>query len=370
MRYYLVAGEASGDLHGSALIGAIREQDPDAEFRFRGGALMQDAAGVPPAADYSSGAVMGPSDVLANARTLLRGLRACKRDILAWAPDAVILIDYPGFNLPLARFCHGKGFKVFYFIAPKTWASRESRNKALRKYIDRLFIIFPFEVDYFASRGVPAQYCGNPLIDLTDKHNFVRPCPERYIAVLPGSRKGEISRTMPVCMEVAETLGMQVLVAGAPSASIQDYEPYTAGHRNVKVIFGRTYDILKYADAAVINSGTASLEAAIIGTPQVVCWSTTPLTWWYAKKLLRVDRRIRFISLANLCLDTGIFKELIQDSFNKASVLQELHLLLDDKAYRGRMLDDYARLRLSLGGGGAVTRIAQVITEETKSNHI
>ena len=368
MRFYLIAGEASGDLHGSNLIRALRAEDPTAEFRFRGGDLMAAAAGIPPVTHYREGAVMGLSDILARAGTLLRSLEDCKKDILAWKPDVVIPIDYPGFNLRIAQFCHSGGIRVFYYIAPKTWASREGRNRKLREYVDKLFIVFPFEVPYFTKAGVPFIYKGNPLLDAIDSHHFERPCEGRYLAVLPGSRKGEISRTMPVCMEVADALGMQVLVAGAPSVAAKDYEAWTAGRSNVQVLFGRTYDILKYADAAVINSGTASLEAAIIGTPQVVCWSTSALTWWYAKNVLKVGEHIPYISLGNLCLGREAFKELLQEGFNKASVLEEVQHLLNDNAYRSRMLEDYRQIRESLGGSGASQAVAKAMTDEIKSN--
>jgi lipid-A-disaccharide synthase len=329
---------------------------------------MAAAAGIPPVTHYREGAVMGLSDILARAGTLLRSLEDCKKDILEWKPDVVIPIDYPGFNLKIAEFCHSRGIRVFYYIAPKTWASREGRNRKLREYVDKLFIVFPFEVPYFTKAGVPFIYKGNPLLDAIDSHHFERPYEGRYLAVLPGSRKGEISRTMPVCMEVADALGMHVLVAGAPSADEKDYEAWTAGRSNVQVLFGRTYDILKYADAAVINSGTASLEAAIIGTPQVVCWSTSALTWWYAKNVLKVGEHISYISLGNLCLGREAFKELLQKGFNKASVLEEVQHLLNDNAYRSRMLEDYRQIRESLGGSGASQAVAKAMTDEIKSN--
>lgn len=370
MRYYLIAGEASGDLHGSNLVKSLDAEDQGAEFRFRGGDLMAKAAGVPPVAHYKDGAVMGPSDVMAKAGSLLKSIWQTKRDISAWKPDAVILIDYPGFNLRIARFCHRKGIKVFYYIAPKTWASRDGRNKQLKSFVDRLFIVFPFEVPYFEKAGVPCSYHGNPLVDVIYSHVFRRPCEGRYIAVLPGSRKGEIERTMPVCMEVADAMGMKVVVAGAPSTTKEDYAPYLDGHRNVQVIFDRTYDVLKFADVAVINSGTASLEAVLVGTPQVVCWSTTPLTWWYANRLLKVGEHINFISLGNLCLGREVFKELLQDAFNKASVVQELHRILDDKPYRDRMLEDYGLIRNALGGGGASAAVAREIIAHLKSTTI
>ncbi|MBO4742592.1 MAG: lipid-A-disaccharide synthase [Bacteroidales bacterium] len=364
MRYYLIAGEASGDLHGSNLLKSIAAEDPGAEFRFRGGDLMAAAAGAEPVEHYKDGAVMGASDVLRKAPALLGSIRRCCKDISAFKPDAVILIDYPGFNLRIARYCHRRKIKVIYYIAPKTWASRCGRNVQLRRYVDRLFVLFPFEVPYFQKNGVPFSFKGNPLVDIIDSHQFICPSQEKYIAVLPGSRTAEISRMMPICMEIAESIGMKVIVAGAPSATPEDFEPYMTGHHNVQLLFGRTYDILKYAQAAIINSGTASLEAALIGTPQVVCWSTSNFNWWYANKLLKVQNHINYISLGNLCLGRPAFKELLQSGFNKASVMQEIRLILDDSSYRARMLDACRQIRELLGGPGASEAIAREITME------
>ena len=366
MHYYLIAGEASGDLHGSNLIKGLKQEDKEAEFRFWGGDLMAEAAGVPPVMHYRDGAVMGLSDVLAQAGRLARRLRFCKRDIADHRPDAVILIDYPGFNMQVARFCHEAGIKVFYYIAPKTWASREGRNRKLKAWVDKLFIVFPFEVPYFSSKGIPFVYKGNPLVDTVDSHVFKRPCDGRYLAVLPGSRKAEISRTMPVCMEVAERLGMKVLIAGAPSADEADYAPFIQGRGDVELLFGRTYDIVKYADAVVVNSGTASLECALIGTPQVVCWSTSGLTYFWAEHIAGIRKRIKYISLGNLCLGRKAFNELVQGEFNVDSLYSEVRRLLDDEACRKQMLADYEEIRRSLGGSGASYSVAKAMIAELK----
>ena len=205
MRYYLIAGEASGDLHGSNLVKGLLAEDPAAQIRCRGGELMQ-AAGAELVYHYREGAVMGLTDVLGSAGKLLRSLRACKQDILQWKPDVVILIDYPGFNMKIAKFCHGRGIRVFWYIAPKTWASREGRNRKLKAWVDRLFIVFPFEIPYFTEQGIPFVYRGNPLVDAVDAHPYARPVEGRYIALLAGSRKGEIARMMPVCMAAADRL--------------------------------------------------------------------------------------------------------------------------------------------------------------------
>ena len=370
MRYFLIAGEASGDLHGSNLVKGLRAEDPAAEIRCWGGELMQ-AAGAELLHHYREGAVMGLTDVLGSAGKLLRNLRSCRRDITAWQPDVVILIDYPGFNMKIAKWCHAQGIRVFYYIAPKTWASREGRNRKLKKWVDRLFIVFPFEVPYFSEKGVPFIYAGNPLLDAVDAHAYERPVEGRYVAVLAGSRKGEIARTMPVCMAAADLLSalpgwedVRFVIAGAPARSEADYTPFLAGRKNVDLLFGRTYDVLRYAEAAVINSGTASLEAALIGTPQVVGWSTSPFSAFVARKILHVLDHIKFISLGNLCLDREAFRELIQEDLTPGAVADELRRLVEDVTYRERMLADYAAIRESLGGSGASRRVARAMIEE------
>ena len=368
MKYYIIAGEASGDLHGSNLIHGLKAEDPSAEIRFWGGDLMSyatDPSGKAlPVRHYKEGAVMGLGDVLGKAGRLLKNIKLCKNDILTWNPDVVVLIDYPGFNMRIAKFCHEKGIRVFYYIAPKTWASRESRNRKLRNYVDKLFIIFPFEIPYFTRKQVPFIYKGNPLIDAIDNHNYSRPVEGRYIALLAGSRKGEIDRMMPVCMEVADRLGLNIVIAGAPARTEADYLKHIGERNNVTLIFNRTYDILKYADAAIINSGTASLEAALIATPQVVCWSTSPVTAFIAKYILKVMDHIKFISLGNLCIDRLAFKELVQDDFTVEKVSTEVLRLIDDVDYRSKMLSDYDEIRRNLGGSGASYSVAKAMIEE------
>ena len=370
MRYFLIAGEASGDLHGSNLVKGLLAEDPAAECRCWGGDLMQ-AAGAQLLHHYREGAVMGITDILRSAGKLLRNLRTCKADIASWQPDVVILIDYPGFNMKIAKWCHARGIRVFWYIAPKTWASREGRNRKLKAWVDRLFIVFPFEIPYFTQQGIPFIYKGNPLVDAVDGHAFVRPAEGRYIALLAGSRKEEIGRMMPVCMAVADRLsalpgweGVRFVVAGAPARSEADYRPFIGDRSNVDLVFGRTYDILRYADAAVINSGTASLEAVLIGTPQVVCWSTSPVTAWFAHHILHVLDHIKYISLGNLCLDRPVFRELIQEDFTAEAVAGEVRRLVEDGAYRQRMLSDYADIRQSLGGSGASRAVAGAMIEE------
>jgi len=369
MKYYLIAGEASGDLHGSNLIKGLKSEDPQADIRFWGGGMME-AAGGTKVHDYKETAVMGLTDVLLNLGRIGRNLRECKADIIAWHPDVVILIDYPGFNMKIARFCHENSIRVFYYIAPKTWASRENRNRKLKAWIDKLFIIFPFEIPYFESRHIPFIYKGNPLIDAVDNHQYTRPAEGRYIAILAGSRKGEIARTMPKAMQMADILhslpeyaDYRFIVAGAPARSIEDYNSHIAGRNYVEVTFGRTYDILKFADAALINSGTASLEAALIGTPQVVCWSTSFITAVLAKYLLRVMDHVKYISLGNLILDKLAFRELIQYDFTSGEAAAEIRRLIEDLPYRERMLTDYREIRLHLGGTGASRSVAKAMIQ-------
>ena len=369
MKYYLIAGEASGDLHGSNLMKGLLAEDSKADIRFWGGGMME-AAGGTKVRDYKGTAVMGATDVLRSLGKIRRNLRDCKADILAWQPDVVILIDYPGFNMKIARFCHTHGIRVFYYIAPKTWASRESRNRKLKAWVDHLFIVFPFEIPYFESRQVPFIYKGNPLVDAVDNHEYVRPVEGRYIAILAGSRKGEISHTMPKAMEMADALhalpqyaDYKFVVAGAPARSEEDYSRHIAGRSYVQVLFNRTYDILKFADASLVNSGTASLEAALIGTPQVVCWSTSFITAFLAKYALRVLDHIKYISLGNLILDKLAFRELIQYDYTADAAGAEIRRLIEDLPYRRQMLNDYAEIRRRLGGTGASRAVAKAMIE-------
>ena len=375
MRYYIIAGEASGDLHGSNLMKGLAVTDREADFRFWGGDLMN-AVGGTLVRHYRDGAVMGATEVLAKAGKILGNLSFCKKDILSWSPDAVILIDYPGFNMKIAKFCHEKGIKVFYYIAPKTWASREGRNRKLKAWVDRLFIVFPFEIPYFTEKGIPFTYKGNPLIDAVDNApSGTPPCPGKYIAMLAGSRKGEISRMMPVYMQVADRLratsryrDYTFVVAGAPSRCMDDYAAAVQGRDFVKVTFGNTYDVLRYADAAVINSGTASLEAALIGTPQVVCYRMSAVTAFIARKILKVLDNVKFISLGNLIIGRLAFRELIQEEFNADSVTGEVQRLIEDREYREKMISDYSDIRNALGGKGASEAVAKAMIETLNNN--
>ncbi|MBR1926623.1 MAG: lipid-A-disaccharide synthase, partial [Bacteroidales bacterium] len=320
-RYFIIAGEASGDLHGSNLIRGLFSADPRAEIRCWGGSLMAEAGGEL-ARDYRDGAVIGFSQVILHPRRFARRLADCKKDILSWEPDAVILIDYPGFNFRIAEFAHKAGFRVFYYIAPKVWASRENRVRKLKEYVDKLFIVFPFEIPYFTSKGVGFVYKGNPLVDAVDGSSAMTESRKDFldgsglpdkpiIALLPGSRAGEISSMMPVYMEFADRLhdlpeysGYQFVIAGAPARSKEDYREYAAGRDHVRVVFGNSYGVMRHAEAAVVNSGTASLECALLGTPQVVAYRTSAFNYLIAKAIIKV----RYISLGNLILDRMCFR--------------------------------------------------------------
>ena len=378
MRYYIIAGEASGDLHGSNLMKGILNEDPQADIRFWGGDLMNNVyPGL--VRHYKEGAVMGFVEVLAKAGRLLRNVKFCKQDIIEWNPDVVILIDYPGFNFKIAEFAHKAGYKVFYYIAPKVWASREGRIKKLRKYVDKLFIVFPFEIPYFDSKGIEYIYKGNPLVDAVDNSKAMKESREDFlnrcslpdspvIAMLAGSRKAEISTMMPVLTEFAakmhkipEYSEYQFLIAGAPARNIEDYSAWLNEENRsyIKILFGETQSIIRHAEAGVINSGTASLETALFGTPQVVGYITNPITYWVAKKIIK----IKYISLGNLIVDRLAFKEFIQHDCNADALVAEIRSLIEDKAYRRHMLDEYAEIRSALGGSGASAAIAKAMSD-------
>lgn len=317
---------------------------------------------------------MGFVEVLMKAKKLLGNVRFCKEDILAWQPDVVILIDYPGFNFKIAEFAHKAGFKVFYYIAPKVWASREGRIKKLKQYVDKLYIVFPFEIPYFQSKGVDFIYKGNPLVDAIDFSQAANETREDFfqrnglenkptIAMLAGSRKGEISTMMPVLVEFASKLrsnpqyaDYQFIVAGAPSRTMADYEKYLdPSDKGVRVIFGQTQNIIRHSQAAVVNSGTASLETVLLGTPQVVGYISSPITIAIAKLIIK----IKYISLGNLIINRLAFKELIQNDCNSDSLVAEVRRLIEDKDYREAMIADYNEIREALGGKGASAAVAQ-----------
>ena len=386
MKYYIIAGEASGDLHGSNLMRGLYQEDPAADIRFWGGDLMnevykehQDGVGL--VQDYKDGAIIGFIQVVLKARSYFEKFKRCFADISSWNPDVVILIDYPGFNFRVAEWAHNKGFKVYYYIAPKVWASREGRIKKLKAFVDKLFIVFPFEIPYFTKKGIDFIYKGNPLIDAIDNSVALKESREEFlrrnslpdspvIALMAGSRTGEISSMMPVFMEFADKMhalpeyaDYQFIVAAAPSRSMSDYSKYVSGREAyVKVVFGQSYAVLLHAVAAVVNSGTASLETALIGTPQVVAYKGAAINFVIAKQIIK----IRFISLGNLILNRTCFRELLQFYFTPDNVLQEVLRMIEDTEYRENMLAGYQEIRNALGGRGASAAVAKAMIEELR----
>ena len=300
-------------------------------------------------------------------------MERCKADIAAWDPDVVILIDYPGFNFKIAEYAHGAGYKVYYYIAPKVWASREGRIRKLRAWVDKLFIVFPFEKEYFDRHGIPYVYAGNPLVDAIENSPALKESrgefllrtglPDRpWIALLAGSRSTEIKSMMPTYMQLADAWHAAhpeylFVVAAAPSRTLEDYAAYLGGRSYVKVVFGETYGAIRHARAAVINSGTASLEAALIGTPQVVGYRMLGATTTLARLVLKV----KYISLGNLILDRQAFQELILEKFRPDALYRELERLVSDEPYRARMQEDYAEIRRRLGGSGASSAVARAM---------
>lgn len=390
MRYYLVAGEASGDLHGSNLIKGLKMADPKPEFRCWGGDLME-AEGAHLVKHYKESAIIGFVEVVMSLKTLLGNLEQCKKDILEYKPDALILIDYPGFNFRIAEFAKKNGIRVFYYIAPKVWAWKEKRVHKLQKFVDRLFIIFPFEIEYFKKWNIDAIYNGNPLLDSVDNFKYAAESREEFdrrcnllpdkpiIALLAGSRKGEISYLLPRMAKIIEHYpDYQFVLAGAPATETSVYQaildkfniklidakgvPSGKG-REVKLLKGETYSILKHAKAAIISSGTASLEAALIGTPQVVCYGGNEISYRIAKHFVK----LKYISLANLIMNAGLFKELIQHECTPELIMRELNRLLDDIPYREKMMDDYAKVRNILGGKGASEKVAKAMIVELEA---
>ena len=482
MKYYIIAGEASGDLHGSNLVKGLLEKDPSAQIRAWGGELMRQA-GAEVVKDYRENSIMGFVEVVANIGKILGNMKECCKDILAFNPDVVILIDYPGFNMKIAKFAKKHGLKVFYYIAPKVWAWKERRVHKIKRYVDKLFIIFPFEVEYFRKWGIETVYRGNPLLDsvcnfshagesraafearTSPKHQIIcttavasteatasaaaapaaagataagataatspttasSPTTEPattaaepttaaaepttaaampIIAALAGSRKMETSFLLPRIVRTAlampqyrfiiaaapsmepeylkKIIQKELAAAGAPAGSSQAGSnkkqscishtqagiSHTqagscntqAGSCNIEIVYGETYAVLQQSVAAIISSGTASLEAALLKTPQVVCYGGNPISFYIAKAVVK----LKYISLANLILDKLIFKEILQNDCTPANISAELEALINQKTYRDAMLADYDKVHQLLGGGGASGRIAEAMIEELK----
>lgn len=376
MKYFLVAGEASGDLHASNLMAALKRRDSDAEFRFFGGDLML-AQGGKMLKHYKELAFMGFIPVLLNLRTILRNMKLCREAIAEYNPDALILVDYPGFNLKIAEYVKTQtNIPVYYYISPKVWAWKEYRVKSFKKYVDEMLCILPFEVDFFKKHDYKVHYVGNPTVDavseykannLTDKFEYFakenKLTAKPIIALLAGSRKQEIKDNLPAMLEAIEPFkDYQPVIAGAPGIDPQYYKEYI-GDRPCKIVFGQTYRLLSFAKAALVTSGTATLETALFKVPQVVCYETPVpyLAYWAYKHILHT----RYISLVNLIAGEEIVKELFAKLFSITNIRNEVDSLFNDKVRRYNMLSGYDEIINILGKPGASDRAASVIIEKT-----
>ena len=368
MKYYLIAGEASGDLHASNLIKALKHIDVDADFRAMGGDAMK-GAGAKLSKHYSEMSFMGFIEVLQNMSTIRKTFDFIKKDIQNFNPTALILIDFSGFNLRIAKWAHERGIVVHYYIAPQVWASRSSRVEKIRAYVDHLYVTLPFELEFYHKHNYEATFVGHPLIDAmassneTDTNQFLsdQGLGERpIIALLPGSRKQEISRILPELVKATKDFtDFDIVVAGAPSQTPSFYQPYLMGS---KIIFGKTQQLLQVAHLAVVTSGTATLETALIGTPQVVVYKTSPVSYAIGKRIVT----LKYISLVNLILDRMAVKELIQNECSPEKIKAAIDELLDG-AVRERMTQDYLELVKALGDSGASERTAKAIYANTRT---
>lgn len=375
MKYYIVAGEASGDLHGANLMKALKERDPQAEFRCWGGDLME-AAGGDLVKHYRDLAFMGYWEVFIHLNTILRNIRICETDILLYEPDVLVLVDYPGFNLRVAEFAKEHGIKVCYYISPQIWAWKKKRIKKIKQYVDEMMVILPFEEKFYADNGMRVNYVGHPLLDAVSKdlHDSeeVKSFRERnglddreIIALLPGSRKQEIRDILPQMLRMVELFPKYQFVISQvswqPKALYDKYVKDTP----VKMALGSAYPLLANAKAAVVASGTATLETAMIGTPQVVCYAGSEISYLIAKHLIS---GINYISLVNLIMDKKVVTELIQHDYNTQHLKEELQLITNDSANIERMKADYKQLYTMLGDGSASAKAADVVLELAKRN--
>lgn len=368
MKYYLIAGEASGDLHASNLMAEIRKKDKRAEFRGFGGDLMQ-KQGLDLVRHYRTMAYMGFVEVAVNLRKVLGNIDLCKKDILEYHPDAVILVDYPGFNLRIADFAHKQGFKVFYFISPQVWAWKRRRVNKIKASVDKMLVILPFEEDFYKQYGVDVTYVGNPLLDELKKfeqtnrsvflHRNNLGAKREIIALLPGSRPQEIKRTLGTMLKVVPHFPeYQFVVAGVSSVD-KDLYKRIIGNNDVFLVENQTYELLQNASAAVVTSGTATLETALLSVPEVVCYKATRFSYRIAKWLVKV----KYICLVNLVMDREVVKELIQNDMTAENIIAELELLLHDGKRQRKLLEDYDELQERLGSAGASEKAAGVIVE-------
>ncbi len=372
MKYYIIAGEASGDLHASNLMLALKKVDTNADFRCWGGDLMS-AQGGKIVKHYRDLAFMGFLEVISNLKTILKNIDFCKKDLQENRPDVLILVDYPGFNLRIAEFAHQNNIKVVYYISPQIWAWKQSRVEKIKRFVDEMLVILPFEKDFYKQFDYEVDFVGHPLLDAIESHksseetfrksNFLND--KKIIALLPGSRKQEISVILPLMLEAAADFkDYQVVIAGAPSVPASFYEQFIK--RNEKLIQNKTYELLQHTEAALVTSGTATLETALFGVPQVVCYKGNMFSYYIARQLIKV----KYISLVNLIMDRVIVKELIQTDLNVRSLQIELHILLNSETYRKEMTGAYIELKKVLGGPGASERASLIIIDKFGSHAI
>lgn len=364
MKYYMIAGEASGDLHGSNLVKELKQLDGAADIRCWGGELME-AAGAQVVKHYRDLAFMGFAEVIKNLPTILRNLSFCKKDIAAFAPDVLVLIDYPGFNLRIARWAKEAGIRVVYYISPQVWAWKESRVKIIRKVVDKMLVILPFEKEFFENKwNYKVDFVGHPLAQVVQ--DFVQNHPQKpaaagkqVVALLPGSRKQEIAAKLPVMLEAAKAFPQyQFVVAKATSLDDAFYTPFLQAFPQVQSVRGQTYDLLCQATAALVTSGTATLETALFGVPQVVCYKGSPVSYAIAKRLIT----IKYISLVNLIMDKPVVTELIQHEMTPENIVKALDAILHHPDRRGRMLEDYRQLKATLQlHGNASEKAAKLV---------
>lgn len=365
MKYYIIAGEASGDLHGSNLMKAIFRQDPSAEIRFWGGDLMQSVGGEL-VKHYKDLAFMGFAEVLLHLRTILNNISSCKKDILAFQPDLILFIDYPGFNMRIAQWAKKKGFDTHYYISPQIWAWKENRIHALRRDINHMYVILPFEKEFYeVKHQFPVHYVGHPLIEAIEQFKSKAPTDFRaqhqlderpIIALLPGSRKQEIVKLLQEMLAlVPKYPQFQFVIAGAPSQPYDFYATFLK-HSNVHFVANETYALLNNSYAALVTSGTATLETALFKVPQVVLYKGNPISYAIAKRIIK----LKYISLVNLIMDAPVVTELIQNECTVSRVTEEFEKVINN-SIRVKMLENYDELEKKLGGGGASDRVINII---------
>ena len=368
MKYYIIAGEASGDLHGANLMKALYKEDTNANIRFWGGDLMEQAGGTL-VKHYRELAFMGFVEVLFNLKTILGNIKVCKKDILEFQPDVIIFIDYPGFNMRIAKWAKEMGIKTHYYISPQIWAWKENRITAIKRDVDKMYVILPFEKSFYEDKHhFPVEFVGHPLIDAIHNQPAIDPTvfktendlnEKPIIALLPGSRKQEITKMLAVMLSVVDDFpDYQFVIAGAPSQDYEFYERFIT-NKNIKFISNKTYDLLKIATAALVTSGTATLETALFKVPEVVCYKGSWASYQIAKRIIT----LKYISLVNLIMDEEVVTELIQEDFNSKNIKTELYKILQP-SHREKLLQQYDLLEKKLGGIGASNKTAHLIVKD------